>query len=65
MTFAIEEYDGMSNGLQRTVFPPVDGLVTPNVVITSLTSTSYGHIACPNNKSNISNDVVQWENSAL
>ena len=63
MTYGIEEYSGMDNRLTRNVFP--ESITSPpNVVITSLTTSSYGHLfyrvaardaAYP----------IQWPNSTL
>jgi hypothetical protein len=62
MTFAIEEYSGMNAALGRKVFPE-SVTVQPNVVITSMNASSYGHLALANTKT--MNELVQWPDSKL
>jgi len=47
MYYTVEEYAGMTNGLTRKAFPSPEGvsLIVPNVVITSVNASSYGHIS--------------------
>lgn len=62
MTFAIEEYSGMNAALGRKVFPE-SVTVQPNVVITSMNASSYGHLALANTKT--MNELIQWPDSKL
>lgn len=62
MTFAIEEYSGMNAALSRQVFPD-SVVVQPNVVVTSVNTSSYGHLALANTKS--ASELIQWPNSKL
>ena len=61
MTYGIEEFSGMDSRYSRFVFPA--GGAIPNVVLTSLTSSNYGHIGLRASKA--AGDVIQWPNSTL
>lgn len=64
MIFAIEEFAGMNPKYAgRFVFPTGGSL--PNVVLTSVTASSYGHIILDGDKNAAEGHTIQWKDSAL
>jgi len=63
MTFAIEEFSGMNPQYGGRYVFPSSGAALPNLVLTSVTCSSYGHIILTASKNQ--GDIIQWDGSAL